>query len=88
MITVAFDVDGTLVGGKDWPRLDIIITLCCLCSYCTVIVWSGGGVEYARMWGRRLDLPEGVLYLAKGSREVDICFDDQAVTLGTVNIRV
>ena len=57
---IAFDVDGTLVTFKDVPRWDIIELLKTLSKYHTVIVWSGGGKDYAEMWVRKLFLDEFV----------------------------
>jgi hypothetical protein len=85
---VAFDVDGTLIDSDDNPREDIIAILRSLVPWCVVVVWSGSGLAYARMVGRRLELPPEVVYWVKGGK-VDITFDDQLITtMGTVNIRV
>lgn len=59
-MTIAFDVDGTLVTYNDKPRWDIIELLKILSKYNTVIVWSGGGKDYAEMWTRKLFLDEFV----------------------------
>lgn len=59
-----------------------------LVPWCTVVVWSGGGIEYARQWGRFLDLPAGVVYWVKGGM-VDITVDDQDITtMSKVSINV
>lgn len=85
---VAFDVDGTLIGENDKPRDEIISILRALEPWCTIVVWSGAGIGYARRWGERLDLPPSVIYWTKGGM-VDITFDDQLITsMGLVNIRV
>lgn len=85
---VAFDVDGTLIDKNDQPRDEIISILRGLAPWCTIVVWSGAGIAYARRWGRKLDLPSGVVYWTKGGK-VDVTFDDQVITtMGTVNIRV
>jgi hypothetical protein len=87
---VAFDVDGTLFDEDDYPRWDVVQVLRYLSSWCTVIVWSGSGLSYAKMKGRLLWLPPGVIYWSKGAppQAVDICFDDEDVSLATVNIKV
>lgn len=62
-VLVAFDVDGTLVGEGDTP----LATLALLEVFWTqkwknvdVIVWSGGGADYARtMIERQTDLARG-----------------------------
>lgn len=96
-LVIAFDVDGTLilrVGDTDVPQVPIINTLQVLSKLTKnvrIIVWSGGGKEYAEMWGRRLGLDDYVWkYMAKDRNEpVDICFDDmQACMLADKNIIV
>ncbi len=77
-LLIAFDVDDTLTVG-DVARPDIIKVLQALydCGRVDIIVWSGGGKEYAEMWGRRLKLPEGIQYFAKTNLiRPDIAFDD------------
>jgi hypothetical protein len=85
---VAFDVDGTLFDEEGQPRWDVIQILRNLVPYCTVIVWSGSGLSYAKAKGRALFLPPEVIYWSKGSQPADISFDDQDVTLAKVNINV
>lgn len=96
-LVIAFDVDGTLilrVGDTDVPQVPIINTLQVLSKLTKnvrIIVWSGGGKEYAEMWGRRLGLDPYVWkYMQKDRNEpVDICFDDmQACMLAEKNIIV
>lgn len=85
---VAFDVDGTLIDEDGKPRDEIISILRLLAPWCTIVVWSGAGLGYARRWGAKLDLPSSVVYWTKGGM-VDVTFDDQLITtMGTVNIRV
>jgi hypothetical protein len=87
MIKVAFDVDGTLLDEAGQPRWDIIGILRALVPYCTVIVWSGSGLDYAKSAGRVLFLPPEVIYQSKMFKEpVDVAFDDQNVQLAAVNI--
>jgi phosphoserine phosphatase len=90
---VAFDVDGTLIGLSDDspPREDVIQMLKDHKEKGdTVIVWSGGGKDYADMWVRRLGLGWYVnATMAKTSGfPVDITYDDMVVTLGKENICV
>jgi hypothetical protein len=85
---VAFDVDGTLLDEDGWPRWDVRTTLIAMLSWCTVVVWSGSGADYAAMQGRRLFLPDDVLYREKEAGFADISFDDQEVSLAQVNICV
>jgi hypothetical protein len=77
MITVAFDVDGTLIDENDEPRSDILTMLFLLNKYCHILVWSGSGVGYAQMWGNRLCLPDNVEYASKTQDLLpDVAFDD------------
>jgi hypothetical protein len=85
---VAFDVDGTLLDEDGWPRWDVRSVLIAMLSWCTIVVWSGSGADYAAMQGRRLFLPNGVLYREKETGIADICFDDQDVTLAAINVYV
>lgn len=55
-----------------------------------MIIWSGGGKDYAKMWADKLGL-EADEYLAKDTRlkdKIDISFDDCIVDLAKVNVRV
>ena len=93
-LIIAFDVDGTLVSEDDVPSFQMINTLQVLSKLTKnvrIVVWSGGGEEYAEMWGRRLGLDEYVWkYMAKDRTfHVDIAFDDQqAFALADKNIIV
>jgi phosphoserine phosphatase len=91
-ITIAFDVDGTLIHPiSEKPRKDIVEMLKILNNYATIIVWSGGGREYAEMIGRRLNLPENIVYASKTSAkdlQVDIAFDDMSAILADKMIYV
>jgi phosphoserine phosphatase len=105
-ITVAFDVDGTLIHWKEngegiikatmfdaliwWYDQSIMGDL--LDQHIKIIVWSGGGKEYAESVCRRFGLTEYVSeYRTKdmeSATDVDICYDDQVVELAKINIRV
>ena len=55
-----------------------------------MIIWSGGGKDYAEMWARRLGL-EADEIMAKDTRlkdKIDIAFDDSDIDLAKVNIKV
>jgi len=91
MKTVAFDVDGTLIDADDNPRQDIIERL--MYHYKQgdrVVVWSGGGMDYARTWVSRLSIGNFVYrVLPKGKGyDIDLTYDDQIVTLGKENVCV
>ena len=110
-VIIAFDVDGTLIknagidrehgipSNGDTPIVHWINTLQVLstCKNVKIVVWSGGGKQYAEMWGRRLGLDQYVWQYAsklqheefKGLCEHLIAFDDiQATQLGDVNLIV
>lgn len=93
-MTVAFDVDGTLVDG-DAQSLEDVRSLLILLKRmdCKIVVWSGGGTDYAAMMARRIHVDRFVdEYRAKaqygGPDLPDITFDDEDVTLGRVNVRI
>ncbi len=98
---IAFDVDDTLIIPPEATGLDIDIpnpeTIDIYNWFKdqghTMIIWSGGGVEYAKMWANRLALePDMVvpkmLTELDGQPYVDIAFDDCDVKLAKVNIKV
>lgn len=109
-VIVAFDVDGTLirqaegstpgiVNNDSLPIVHIINTLQVLSTFKNVriVVWSGGGKQYAETWGRRLGLDQYVWrYASKLEHEAIkvhcdhlIAIDDiQATNLGDVNLIV
>ncbi len=99
---IAFDVDDTLIvpvvatdnpGGLDTPNYEVIAIYRFFQSQGhRMIVWSGGGIDYARMWSNKLGLnPDMIIEKSKESAKahgVDICFDDCIVDLADKNIRV
>lgn len=110
-IIYAFDVDGTLirngsperqhgvVNDGDIPIVHQINTLQVLSTYknIKIVVWSGGGKEYAAMWGARLGLDKYVWRYAsklehkelKQQCDILIAVDDiQSTLLGDVNLIV
>lgn len=107
----AFDVDGVLIRNVDATRVpgipvngDVPIvhqinTLQVLSTYknIRIVVWSGGGKQYAETWGRRLGLDKFVWrYASKLEHEAlkqqcDFLFavdDIQATALGDANLIV
>lgn len=92
---ICFDVDGTLITYEDEPRWNIIDMLKTLSEKHKIIVWSGGGKDYAEVWVKRLFLQKYVSEVRmKPLREedmledVDICFDDEDVKLATINVKI
>jgi hypothetical protein len=92
---VAFDVDDTLLYPPeatglaiDTPNYDTIsIYNWFRRQGNTMVIWSGGGVDYATRWAEKLGLKPDMV-VVKGSIWVDLAFDDCDVTLGTVNVKV
>lgn len=110
-VIIAFDVDGTLIKNVDATRVpgvpvngDVPIvhwinTLQVLstCKNIRIVVWSGGGKQYAETWGRRLGLDKYVWRYAsklehenfKAMCDTLIAIDDiQSTRLGDVNLIV
>ncbi len=107
-IVIAFDIDGTLLNNEGIPpetpphlrpqcgvNLPVVMLMQLLSKYMKntrIIVWSGGGKEYAENICRRYGFDK---YISKcyGKNEceedVDICFDDvHACELANKNIIV
>lgn len=111
-VIIAFDVDGTLIRNTesaerthgtpfndDVPIVHWINTLQVLstCKNVRIVVWSGGGKQYAETWGRRLGLDSFVWRYAsklehqaiKAQCDLLIAIDDiQATRLGDANLIV
>lgn len=89
---IAFDVDGTLIDVNDNPRAHIIDMLKMFGQWdgIRIVVWSGGGKDYASMWVRRLGLENYVDKTMSKNMEYqpDLVFDDEYVKLGKTNIKV
>lgn len=95
-LRIAFDIDDTLIVpsvatglDRDTPNYENIAMFRYFQAQGNdMILWSGGGADYARMWGEKLGLvPFRTLTKEKG-HGVDIAFDDCEVDLATVNVRV
>jgi len=95
---VAFDVDDTLIipaiateFDRDIPNYKTIAIYRWFQAQGNyMIIWSGGGQDYAQMWADRLGLKadEIIAKTTDRKREVDIAFDDSMVDLAKVNVRV
>lgn len=92
-MTIAFDVDFTLINGDNTPNYDTIdLYRWFERNGDRMIVWSGGGLDYAKMWAEKLHLKPWTcapktIEVAR-SLDVDIAVDDEIVALGKVNIKV
>ena len=72
---VAFDVDMTLIT-EDYKPIYENIQLFHLFKKlgCHMVIWSGGGVDYAARWAEKLGLEAEIC--VKASFKPDIVFDD------------
>lgn len=94
-IIIAFDVDGTLISntnGLGVERLNVeiynLMVLLSKMKNTKIIVWSGGGKDYATQivlkygLGKYVESCHGKMeYDESIDGTVDICFDDQHATL-------
>lgn len=90
-IRICFDIDGTLITEEHdpKPRYDIINLLRWFKNNGhTVFVWSGGGVDYAEMWVRKLGLDVKVLPKDRRMMKLDIAVDDCEAELAPCMIYV
>ena len=93
---IAFDVDDTLIIpsvatglATDTPNYEIITIYKWFQSQGHVmIIWSGGGKDYARMWADKLGLKPDAIIDKNEKGGIDIAFDDCDVNLATVNVKV
>lgn len=93
---IAFDIDDTLIipaiatsMPADTPNYEVINVLRFFQKQGhEIIVWSGGGVDYAAKWAEKLGLHPCTIRVKEKSEDVDIAFDDCMVDLAKVNIRV
>lgn len=96
-MTFAFDCDGTLQDHNDEPRHHILEILKALAAADhSIVVWSGGGKDYAYAVARRHRIDGLVGRFASkteskkqgGDIWADVCFDDQPTNLADLDIRV
>ena len=60
---IFFDVDGTLVSKDDEIRPGAFeVMKFCKDKGIVVTMWSGGGIDYAKTWARRID-PKNELHI-------------------------
>lgn len=89
---VAFDVDNTLVREDESVNWDVVQLMMAFHNLgATVVLWSGGGYDYAERWGRRLGLDPFIdAYLDKDKRfRPDLTVDDGPETdFGCPNLLV
>jgi hypothetical protein len=84
-------MDGTLLHHpgdlEDTPRYDVIDLFRWFQAHGhDMVIWSGGGIDYATRWARRMGLEARII--EKGSITPDLAVDDEEVKLGTLNLKV
>lgn len=86
---IAFDVDMTLITEDYKPIYENVFLYKALQKLgCTMVIWSGGGIDYAQQWGDKLGLQPFQVF-EKGSFTPDIVFDDMDYNWkGKVSIKV
>lgn len=73
---IAFDIDYTLIGKDYEPKHEVIDLFRWFEKRgWDMIIWSGGGIEYAETWAGKLGLEARVIQ--KCSEKVDIAVDDK-----------
>jgi hypothetical protein len=95
-IVIAFDVDDTLIVPAvatglqvDTPNYENIALYKWFQSQGNyMIIWSGGGIDYAKRWAEKLGLKYDEICIKEKNENVDIAVDDCEVDLAKVNIRV
>jgi len=95
-MVICFDVDDTLIVpcvatglDIDTPNYEnIAIYRYFQKQGCHMIIWSGGGIDWATRWAEKLGLQPDEIRVKEKSDDIDICFDDCIVDLAKVNIRV
>lgn len=80
-------MDGTLIGYDDKPRREIIAVLLTLKGLGhRIVVWSGGGTDYATMWVHRLFLDDYVDEVREkkfmSNTDISLAFDDKDISFG------
>lgn len=87
---VAFDVDGCLIHFDDTPNYNNIDLFNKFVKIgCYVIVWSGGGRDYAEHWSNKLGLrPNEIRDKLDKWDDVDLAFDDEKINLAKINILI
>jgi hypothetical protein len=91
---IAIDVDNTLiheVDGSVCLNTDVVALMVAIhnLGVADIVVWSGGGQDYARHVVEKYGLTHLVYSCdAKGSVGADITLDDQDMSLGLVNLKL
>lgn len=94
-LVVAFDIDDTLILpsvatglSRDTPNYEnIAIYKWFQAQGAYMIIWSGGGIDYAKTWADKLGLMASEFRVKQKYDDIDLVFDDCDVTLGKVNVK-
>ena len=95
-LVVAFDVDDSLIipsvatgFDRDTPNYETIMIYRWFQEQgAYMIVWSGGGIDYAQTWAAKLGLLANEFRVKQKYNDVDLAFDDCDVDLGKVNVKI
>jgi hypothetical protein len=96
-LVVAFDVDDTLIVpavatgfDRDVPNYETIAVYRWFQAQGhTMVIWSGGGADYAKQWAEKLGLrAESYRDKHEPWDPPDLSFDDSDLTLAKVNVKV
>jgi len=95
-LKIAWDIDDTLIIPSVATGLDIDTP-----NYETIaiyrwfqaqghymILWSGSGIDWVKVWANKLGLMPDEIRVKSKSADIDIAFDDCDVNLAKVNIKV
>lgn len=93
---IAFDVDDCLLMpsvasgfDRDTPNYEVIAVYRWFWSQGHhMIIWSGSGADYARMWAEKFGLTANEFPVKQKRDDIDIAFDDCDVDLARLNIKV
>ena len=93
---ISFDIDDTIiipsVANPTWENIGNPENIALYKKHQSeghyMILWSGSGQEWAKMWWENLWLNPDEIREKVKSEDVDICYDDCIVDLAKENIRV
>lgn len=93
---IAFDMDDTLIipaiatgFDRDVPNYETITIYRWFQAQGNyMIIWSGGGADYAKTWAEKLGLTADEYRTKAPWDDIDITFDDADMTYGKVNVKV
>lgn len=95
-LVVSFDIDDTLIVpsvatgfSRDTPNYETILIYKWFQNQdCYMIIWSGGGIDYAKTWADKLGLKVDEFRVKQKYNDVDIAIDDCFVDLGKINVKI